>query len=309
MLVTGGAGFIGSHLVRRLVERGNQVYLLRTGKPLAPRLWEVEKELINLYASIDDLEAVRQVVWEVEPEVVYHLASTTFRNHGTPAETHYRVIGVGTLAMLEALREQGGGRLICAGSAAEYGDGTGLQEQTPLQPSTILGAAKASAGILAQTYARMYGLETVLLRIFTPYGEWEHPARLIPSVIGAGLAGRSVRLNGGHQQRDFFYVGDLIDAMVSAAEAPLPKPAVLNLCSGQARTVREVAGRVIELLGAGVPVEGGGAVRADEIVECSGEWGQAQRLLGWRPRTSLDEGLRKTIEWFKENPQWLNCCN
>ncbi|MBM3813774.1 MAG: NAD-dependent epimerase/dehydratase family protein [Acidimicrobiia bacterium] len=309
ILITGAAGFIGSHLARRLVCDGHQVFALRTGGGGAPRLRDLESQLVELPVNMQDAGAVADAVWEVQPEIVYHLASTDFRTAETPAATHYRVIGLGTLAILEALREQGSGRLIVTGSAAEYGDGERLHEQMPLKPSTLLGAAKASAGILVETYARLYGMETVLLRLFTPYGPWEHPARLIPSAIAAALAGRPLKIRGGAQQRDFIYIDDVVEALVLAGQEQLPKPAVMNLCSGQGRAVRDVAALALVLAGSEAVPETGGAMRPDEIVTCSGDWREAERLLGWRPSTAIEQGLRATIEWFKENPEWGNCCN
>ena len=156
---------------------------------------------------------------------------------------------------------------------------------------------------------RLYGMDTVLLRLFTPYGPWEHPGRLIPHVIASALARQPVRLRGGTQQRDFFYVGDLVEAMVVAGETAVPGPVTLNLCSGQARTVLEVAALTLKLMGSDVPVETGEAVRPDEIQLCSGDSSQAHARLGWRAATSIEQGLEATIGWFRENQQWLNCCN
>jgi UDP-glucose 4-epimerase len=307
ILITGAPGFAGANLTRRLLEEGHRVRLLRSSAAPAPRLAGLP--LTQRVVDFGDADQVQQAVVDEEPEIIYHLASTSFNPPGTAAKEHFRAIVLTAVALAEGLRQQGGGRLIAAGSAAEYGDGDCLSEQAPLRPSTILGAAKASATLVLETYARMYGIETVVLRLFTPYGPWEHPRRLTPHVILSALKGKAIRLNGGAQQRDFLYISDAVEAMRLAAAKPLPRPAVLNICSGQGTAVREMAELIVRLVGREVPIGGGGATRPDEILRSSGDGSAAAEHLGWRPATSLEEGLQKTIAWWKESPQWVHCLN
>ena len=281
-MITGGSGFIGKALAGRLVA---QAHTVESGR-----------------MELADFDAVREAVKTFRPELVYHLAATPFNPPGTTGETHLRVNALGTMALLEALRDLPDTRLVYTGSAAEYGAGSRLREDQPPRPSTLLGAAKACATLLVETYARRYGMRTVILRLFTPYGPGDRPCRLIPYVIRSAAAGGPVRISSGSQQRDFFYIDDLVDALVAAPSAELPNPAVINLCSGEARTVREVVQTTLRLMNADVPVEVGAVpTRSDEIQECSGDNSRAAAWLGWTPRTGLEQGLAATIRWHQEH--------
>jgi len=297
-LLTGGSGFVGFHLTHRLLLEGHAVRHLASGPAGCPG---VDRIIVDLA----DLSTLSRAVEEFRPDVIYHLACTPFNPTGTPAEEHLRVNALGTLSLLEAARHTPRARFIYTGSAAEYGSGSGLQEYTPLRPATLLGAAKACASTLVETYARLYGTEAVILRLFTPYGPGDHRSRLIPHVISSALEGRPVRLTSGHQQRDFFYITDLIEAMIIAATAPLAFPTAINLCSGTGRSVLEVARTVLRLMNSTVPIEIGALpTRPDEILECSGDNARAHHWLGWQPKTSLEQGLSSTIRWYQENPEW-----
>jgi nucleoside-diphosphate-sugar epimerase len=166
----------------------------------------------------------------------------------------------------------------------------------------MLGASKACASILLQTFAKMHGLNTVELRLFTPYGPWESPRRLIPSLILAALQQQDVPLSLGAQQRDFVYMDDVIDALYQAAVTPVPGGSVFNIGSGVGTTVRGVAELTLQLMGDPVRLKVGELpTRPDEIMEMSADIAAAKDQLGWQPRTSLKDGLIKTIDWLTEN--------
>ncbi len=306
VLVTGGTGMIGAALVRRLVGEGREVFVLARPSANRLRLQSIEAQVTWLAGDIRDAESVRRAVRQAAPAVVYHLASTPFNPPTITAATHLETIVSGTANLLDALNDQPGVRLVAAGSSAEYGSGTGLREDQPLRPGTVLGAAKASAGLLIHAWSVAYGLQAVVLRLFTPYGPWESPGRLIPHTILSALDGREIAMTRGDQQRDFVYLDDVVEALRLAGDRTGSPGTVLNIGSGIGRPVRTVVTKILELMGHPVRANLGALpTRADEIMEMSADVTAAAQLLEWSPQVSLDEGLGWCIEWIRGHRELL----
>ncbi len=302
ILVTGASGMVGANLVRRLAARGDRVSVLVRPPGNAIRLDGLGDELVRVTGDIADRRSVLDAVEQTQPDVVFHLAATAFNPPTADAARHVEVNALGTLYLLEALRGATATRLVYTGSAAVYGEGAALREDRRLAPATLLGAGKACAAILVDTYRRLHGLDAVELRLFTPYGPWERPGRLIPGAILSALDGRDMEIGDGRQKRDYVYIDDAVDALLLAAGRPGPVDAVYNVCSGQGVPVREVAETVLRLLGDPVRLlVGARPTRPDEIWELSGDPAAARDGLGWTARTGLEDGLGRTIEWFREN--------
>ena len=302
VLITGATGMIGAHLARRLLNDGYEVYATVRSDSNRIRLAPIESKLCFVPCDVTEREQVEAAVEAARPDVVFHLASTPFNPPTTSPYVHINVNVLGTLHLLEALRSMPDARLIFTGSAAVYGAGSSLREEQALLPGTLLGASKACASVFAQTYATLYGTQTAELRLFTPYGPWEHRGRLVPHVILSALANKNVSLSQGVQERDFLYVGDVEEALMQAAAISLPRASVLNIGSGVGTKVREVAELVLKLMGDPVRLlVGARPTRPDEIMEMSADVSAAKRAMGWSPETSLEDGLRHTIAWFTEN--------
>ena len=302
ILLTGGTGFIGANLAHRLVSQGHYVAVVTREYSNRARLQQLAGKIHFLTADLLEAKGLQQAVSTVDPEVVYHLASTPFNPPTITAQTHMQMIALGTLNLLEALAGRSNVRVIYTGSGAEYGSGERIREDAPLRPATMLGAAKAAASILVQTYARLHQMETVVVRLFSPYGPWERPSRLIPHIILSALAGQDVRISSGEQHRDYLYIDDVVDALLMAAFKPVPPGSVFNISSGQGAPIRDVVQLILQLMESTVRVEVGALpTRPDEIWKYSGDNTAARRILQWQPRTSLENGLRKTIAWFTEH--------
>ena len=302
MLLTGGTGMVGANLAHRLVRDRYQVFVLTRPESNRFRLRAIQDQIGFLSADMTDMKGVGDAVLQVQPEVIYHLAGTPFNPPSLSAETHFQVNVLGTLHILEGMKELKQTRLVFTSSAAEYGSGEHLSEQGPLRPETVLGASKVAATTLVQTYSRLYGINAVVLRLFTPYGPWDLSRRLIPHTILSALQGQDVPISEGSQERDFIYIDDVVDALMLAATQPVESGSVFNIGSGEGVSVREVVELTLRLMGHPVKALFGALpTRSDEIMRMSADITAARDRLGWKPEVSLEEGLRRTITWFVEH--------
>jgi UDP-glucose 4-epimerase len=295
VLVTGGAGFIGSHLVDALLARGSEVALLDHLRR-TPRQWVTDAlhRGARLHvADVRDLDALRTAFAAVRPDVVMHLAAQVdVRRSVADAAFDAQVNVAGTVAMLEAARAVDVPRILFASTAAVYGNPEHLPtaETEPIAPLSPYGTAKAAAEWYLQQYARLHGLSTLSLRMANVYGPRQDPrgeAGVIAIFAGASAEGRSVAVYGdGRQTRDYVFVSDVVDAWISAADSDAT--GALNISSGVEVSVLDLVEKV------GLQHQLAPARPGETSRSCL-DPSAAQRLLGWRARVPLAEGLRRTL--------------
>jgi nucleoside-diphosphate-sugar epimerase len=299
ILVTGAAGFLGSHLVPRLIDLGAKVSALDLA---GARCWGlIERSGISAAVRAD----VRTLADGVHDRVlgpldtIIHLAAVGLLGDVPDARELLTNNVEGTLAVLLAA-QRSRARLVYCGSCFEYGAGARWTEDALPAPTSEYGAAKAAGWLIAQAFARRTGVELVSLRPFTMYGPMETPGRLVPSVVTHALAGRSIDLTPGDQARDFLYVEDAANAFVAAASTDAAVGGTFNVCTGNAATVRDVVQRVLRRTGSASKARFGAlSYRSTELRVLSGDPSHAEEVLGWRARVSLEEGLGRTMDWFR----------
>lgn len=299
VLVTGAAGFLGSHLVPRLIEEGAEVCVL--DQPNARRWGLLERS--DLAATVrSDVRTLADPLHDRvlgDVDAIFHLAAVGVTGEVTDVRQLVTANIDSTLAVLLAAQRLDS-RLVYCGSCFEYGSGDRWSEDSLPAPTTEYGAAKAAGWLLANAFARRTGLEVVSLRPFTMYGPMEPPGRLVPSVVRHALAGRAIDLTPGDQLRDFLFVDDAVDAFVAAATTDAAVGGTFNICTGTAVTVRDVVRRVLQCTGSRSEARFGAlSYRPTELAVLSGDPTRAADVLGWRARVSLEDGLARTIAWFR----------
>jgi UDP-glucose 4-epimerase len=304
-LVTGGAGFIGSHLVESLVAAGQRVRVLDDlSSGLRENLPGPGVELIE--GSVVDPRVVEKAVEGCE--VVYHLAAiaSVARSVLDPLGSH-AVCATGTLNVLDAARKAGVRRVVYAGSASAYGgasDPAGQDEQTPLTALSPYAAAKLAGEFYCQAFAHTYGLETVRLRFFNVFGPRQRadsPYSGVIAIFTAALtAGRQPTIHGdGLQSRDFVYVSDVADALIRAANTPGVSGSVFNVGTGKSVTLLELLGALNRALGTTVsPIHG--PERAGDIRHSRAKIDRIRAELGYEARVPFEEALRRTMAWYRQ---------
>ena len=296
ILVTGGTGFIGSALCNQLVRQGNEVHLaVRPGR--GNTVDGARHHVVNLTDPTD----VEGLVDRFRPEIVFHLVSSAFNPPGLTASDHLEANVTATLVLLEALKTRPDTVFVQTGSIAEFRPGSDGGADERLEPINLYGAMKACAGVLVETYARMYGLKAVRAILFTAYGPGEADHRLVPSTIRAALDNREIRIRDGAVERDLVFIDDVVDALCRMAITDLPPGASLALCSGTGTSVRHVVEEILHLMQADIAIrEEPTSTRPDEIRTMRGDNRAARDLLGWEPRHSLRAGLEKSIAWCRD---------
>lgn len=306
MLVTGGAGFIGSHLAERLVAAGAKVRILddfATGnrQNLAPFAHQVEL----LQGSLTDMATVRKAVAGVE--VVFHQGAlpSVARSVEDPLTTH-QVNATGTLLLLLAAREAKVRRVVFASSSSVYGDTPTLpkREDMPSKPQSPYALSKLIGEQFCRLFWQLYGLETVSLRYFNIFGPRQDPASqyaaVIPRFIAALLRGEPPTIYGdGEQTRDFTFVENCVHANLLAATTPGIAGEVFNVGAGVQTSVNDLFRLVRSLIGADHIEPIYAPPRPGDIRHSLADITKAQTKLGYIPRVSLEEGLERTVAWFK----------
>ena len=301
VLVTGGAGFIGSHIVDRLLSDGHSVRVLddfSTGKRenLPPH-----RELEIVTGDVGDFAGALQAMQGVE--LVFHEAAVASvpRTVGDPLGSQ-RTNYLGTLNVLEAARQCGTKRVVFAASAAAYGDLPNLpkREDMPVKPQSPYAVDKLASEYACQVYHRLYGLDTVCLRYFNVYGPRQDPSSPYSGVISIFVdrlrQGKQPTIYGdGEQTRDFVSVTDVVEANIRAATVPEAAGGVFNVAGGSPVTLNELLRTLCRLCD--MPFAPGYAAgRLGDIRDSYAVVGKAKQLLGWTPKINLEQGLRELLE-------------
>jgi nucleoside-diphosphate-sugar epimerase len=296
---------VGANLARRLLRDGVDVHcLVRPGHD-PWRLEEVRGDVTLHEAELADAGAVAGVVGTVQPEWVFHLAVHGAYSWQTDVDAMVRTNVLGTVALAQACIASGVPVLVNTGSSSEYGRKDHPPAETDwLDPESDYAWTKAAATHACRQWGRRHGRRFVTLRLYTAYGPWEDPGRLVPTLIVHGLGGALPPLTRPETARDWVYVEDVCDAYVRAATRPdVPPGAVLNVGSGVQTSLRDVVEVARQVLGiAQVPRWGAMRDRAWDTSTWVADPRAIATTLGWQARTSLAEGLRRTVEWLRARP-------
>jgi UDP-glucose 4-epimerase len=306
VLVTGGGGFIGSHLAEALLEQGHRVRVLdnfATGRRSNMLALGDEVELVE--GDIQSYERASKAV--AGCEVVFHQAAlpSVPRSVQDPLTSNATNV-IGTLNVLLASRDHGVRRVVCASSSSVYGPGAGpapKREDQPAVPISPYATAKLAGEGYARSFHQVYGLETVSLRYFNVFGPRQDPtsqyAAVIPNFIGALLSGeRPVIFGDGEQSRDFTYVANVVEANLLAMDAPGAEGRIYNVACGARVTVNRLVAELRDLLQSDVePVFA--APRAGDIPHSLADLALARAELRYEPAVKLRDGLERTIEYLR----------
>jgi dTDP-glucose 4,6-dehydratase len=309
VLVTGAGGFIGSHLAERLVELGASVRALVEYNSLGSWGWLDDSpsrhELEVVLADVRDPDGVRAAT--AGTEVVFHLAALIGIPYSYEAPSSYVQTNVlGTLNVLRAALETGSELVVHTSTSEVYGTARSvpISEEHPLQGQSPYAASKIGADKMAEAFHLSFGLPVATLRPFNTYGPRQSARAVIPTIVTQLLSGGPVALGNLEPTRDFTYVADTVDAFARVPDCPGAAGRVLNVGTGSEISIGDLVEKLEAILGKTLPV-----VRDEERVRRPGseverlcaDASEAQRLLGWRPATSLDEGLALTAEWLASN--------
>jgi nucleoside-diphosphate-sugar epimerase len=304
VLVTGGSGFIGSHLVKNLLERNAKV-------AVTVRYGDVVKNirLADCWSRIDVIEAdlrnrgALAAIRRFEPQVVFHLAA--YQHVGQSfdqVEECFDVNAKGTANLFDVC--EGIPKFVYVATSEVYG----LQETTPFvetmepSPRSPYAITKYAGEMYCQMKQRLGGdTSIVLLRPFNAFGPYQSTKAIIPEVILKCLRGEPIRTTLGEQTRDFNFVTNLTDAMLLAAEYPERIDGPMNIAGGEEVAIRDLVPKIVDVTQSRSRIELGALpYRPNEIWRMRGDAPRARNVLGWKPKVSLDEGLRITIAWYRD---------
>ena len=311
LLITGGAGFIGSEFVRQAVKKASQVVVIDklTYAGDLERLKEVWNSISFYKADITNSEFVEYIFDKEKPNVVIHFAAESHVDRSIlNPEDFLKSNILGTYTLLEVSRRYSIKLFINISTDEVYGEleETGkFTEETPLKPNSPYSVSKASADMLGKAYFRTYGLPVITVRPSNNYGPWQYPEKLIPVVIIKALQNEFVPVYGkGLNVREWLYVEDCAEAIFAIIEKGKPGE-IYNVASGEERRNIEVVKAILDILGKPYDLIKFVEDRPGHDFRYSMDFSKVMKECGWKPKTKFEEGLEKTVKWYLNHKEWL----
>ncbi len=300
VLITGGSGFVGACLARELIAAGEDVHLLLRPNHQLWRLEDIDGFYTPLWADLCDADSVNRAVALCRPDVIYHLAThgayPTQKNRAEIMATNLQ----GTINLVEALSKHDYRALIHAGSSSEYGHkNRPMRESDTLEPRSDYAISKAAAAHICLLEAQR-GRPVSVVRLFSAYGPWEEPTRLVPYVMGCCLRGENPRVTSGAQPRDFIAVSDVTALLRIAARKAL-RGAILHAGTGVQSRVSDMIETIIAVSGQKLKAQYGFTEQRPDEPSC---WvaniERTKALTGWKPLHDLSSGVRNMWSWHRQ---------
>ena len=306
VLLTGGAGFLGHHVVRALLDNEAEVTLLIQPHEKTWRLDGMQSKFNMINASLTDREETKNAVKEAQPEIIIHFSGWMERRRDVAIlDDMYRHHVLSTMNLILAADPEITKLILNTGTSEEYGEQSDpFIETLPIDPVSPYSASKGAATVMATYLSKAIGLPVVTMRPFITYGPGQVHDTLIPFLIKGVLQKKTVELTEGLQYRDFIFVDDLVScylAVIEKAES-IKSPQVINVGTGQKTMVRDVIETIADLTnGQGYLKIGARPMRPGEPESMVANIQKARDILQWTPNVSLSEGLGKTIDWWLEH--------
>jgi len=305
VFVTGATGFIGRHLVHWLNAEGYSVGALVRPASASQKTGRIDG-VSYFQGDIRNYEEIKTAFSAFEPDTVIHLVTYYAVMHradeiGVMTDTNVK----GTINLLEAAKESGAVQLFINTSSTQVYEQKRqrLKEEDVIKPQSLYAVTKLYAEEACSYYADTFHLPCVTLRLFPPYGPGDHERRLIPYVIGSILKNTPPNLTTGKQEWDFVYIDDIVRAYLAVLKSFPFKDnhSIFNIGTGEAISIRSVIEKLCECLGSDIDIPWGSVEhRANEVWYNSADIAKAQTVLHWTPETGIDEGIKKTVAWFRD---------
>jgi NAD dependent epimerase/dehydratase len=309
VVVTGGGGFIGSHLVERLVALGCEVRTLVRYNALGGAGWldrsAVREQIDVRFGDITDRDSARDAL--EGQEIVFHLAALISIPYSYVApESYLRTNALGTMNVMQAARELRPARVVHVSTSEVYGTArfVPITEDHPLHGQSPYSASKIAADKVAESFQLSFGVPVVTVRPFNAYGPRQSNRAIVPTIITQALAGRKLRLGNLAPTRDLNFVSDTVDGFVRAATAPEVVGRTINLGTGREISIGDLVGLIGAQLGIALEVESEDQrIRpaGSEVERLLADASLARSLLGWAPQVTLEAGISSTIEWLRQH--------
>lgn len=303
VLVTGATGFIGSNLVRSLLQKEASVSIIKRPSSMTWRLKDILTRIKVLEADLRDKHQLELVLKHSNHQIIFHIAACIKRHRSTSVIKENLETNVwGTVNLINCVKEKNIRSFVNTGTCAEYGNNPvpfhETQRENPLSPYA---ASKVASSHYCQMITKTTGFPIITLRPFLTYGPYQTGEMLIPSVINNCLRSLPIRITKAKQTREFYYISDMIDGFILAATNKKAIGEIIDLGTGREYTVKETVEMIARLTG--YPLKSkleNLSNRENEVLRscCRGE--KAKKILGWRPKVSLEDGLIKTIEWQRK---------
>ncbi len=301
VLVTGATGFLAKHLIPALLEKGAKV----AGMSLEKKYNSNLKNFSYTHADLKDKKRLNEEIRKIQPKIIFHLAAypdqePAFENTDKCIQNNIQ----GTLNLIHSLADTGFESFIHIGSYKEYsGNKTPFKETDALYPLSSYAISKACAEMFCNAYHKIYGLPIVLLRFPNIYGPGQSEQNLVPYLIKSSIEGKPLKLTKGEQKRELIYVSDAVDALLKAGVSKKAHGEIINVGTSREYTLKEIVNMVLSLTNSKTEPEFGAIpYRKNEIWSMKGDNSKAKSILKWEPKTSMEEGLIKTIASYKNDP-------
>lgn len=310
VLITGATGFVGANLLRRLLKRECEVYILMRNISNAWRISDVMENVHQVDVDLRDEKKIYTAMAEVRPEIIFHFANAGVYGGKSASDRELAEVNfIGLINLLSALDAISYKAFINIGSSSEYGPkDTPMKESDVCEPASAYGVSKLAATNYASFVAKAKDRPIITLRLFSPYGPYDDSRRLIPKVIHSLIEKEDLILTNPHAKRDYVFIDDVIDLLEKAPlKANALRGEVFNVGAGVECEIGEVVSLIIGRIGGGAQVEWGAMLaHPGESPRWQADISKTSRAFGWEPRHSLEGGVRKTIDWFMAHRNLFN---